>query len=417
MLNSEESEIISFAKGVAIILVLYGHSLQYGNGTVFFSEGLYWENPVMKTIYSFHMPLFIMLSGYLSFFSISKRGYRAAIYKRLRIFIPICTTWAFILWFIDFLRGRTGTLLSLICYFLTDFWFLWAVIYATIFVCLVEVTSQKFGLYGTILCYLLFIVLALFTPNLFWSDAYKFIIPYFMVGYYGAKNKLHIPRHFPIAIFLFLCCLVEVTSQKFGLYGTILCYLLFIVLALFTPNLFWSDAYKFIIPYFMVGYYGAKNKLHIPRHFPIAIFLFLCWFILLIFYDYDAYIYTTGISLLQKDNIPYQLLVNLYRWCIGFVGCFSVLYLIVNVYKFVSKRSLPFLSILSRTIRYMGNNSIAFYLLSTYMYVYIIPPLTNDFHLNYITTAIETVLVTASCLLLWKLLSYFPALSKIVVGK
>lgn len=346
MLNSEESEIISFAKGVAIILVLYGHSLQYGNGTVFFSEGLYWENPVMKTIYSFHMPLFIMLSGYLSFFSISKRGYRAAIYKRLRIFIPICTTWAFILWFIDFLRGRTGTLLSLIRYFLTDFWFLWAVIYATIFV-----------------------------------------------------------------------CLVEVTSQKFGLYGTILCYLLFIVLALFTPNLFWSDAYKFIIPYFMVGYYGAKNKLHIPRHFPIAIFLFLCWFILLIFYDYDAYIYTTGISLLQKDNIPYQLLVNLYRWCIGFVGCFSVLYLIVNVYKFVSKRSLPFLSILSRTIRYMGNNSIAFYLLSTYMYVYIIPPLTNDFHLNYITTAIETVLVTASCLLLWKLLSYFPALSKIVVGK
>ena len=230
-----------------------------------------------------------MLSGYLSFFSISKRGYRAAIYKRLRIFIPTCTTWAFILWFIDFLRGRTGTLLSLIRYFLTDFWFLWAVIYATIFV-----------------------------------------------------------------------CLVEVTSQKFGLYGTILCYLLFIVLALFTPNLFWSDAYKFIIPYFMVGYYGAKNKLHIPRHFPIAIFLFLCWFILLIFYDYDAYIYTTGISLLQKDNIPYQLLVNLYRWCIGFVGCFSVLYLIVNVYKFVSKRSLPFLSILSRTIRYMGNNSIAF---------------------------------------------------------
>lgn len=68
----QRTNFIDFIKGIAIFLMLYGHSLQYGSGADFLQSGQYWENNVMKVIYSFHMPLFITISGYLFWFSIQK---------------------------------------------------------------------------------------------------------------------------------------------------------------------------------------------------------------------------------------------------------------------------------------------------------------------------------------------------------
>ncbi len=47
-------------KGVLILLVVMGHVVQYGVG------GDFWHNPVFKGIYIFHMPLFMLVSGYFS---------------------------------------------------------------------------------------------------------------------------------------------------------------------------------------------------------------------------------------------------------------------------------------------------------------------------------------------------------------
>ena len=62
---------IDIVKGIAIILVVYGHVIQHStvaNGGDFFS------NPVFKVIYTFHMPLFVFISGYLIAFSLSRKG-------------------------------------------------------------------------------------------------------------------------------------------------------------------------------------------------------------------------------------------------------------------------------------------------------------------------------------------------------
>lgn len=52
-------EILDMAKGVAIFLVLWGHCIQY------FSSGDddFYNNFVFKFIYSFHMPLFMIIMG------------------------------------------------------------------------------------------------------------------------------------------------------------------------------------------------------------------------------------------------------------------------------------------------------------------------------------------------------------------
>lgn len=56
----KRSKYIDVAKGVAILLVVYGHAAAQMKGTLFFEEYLQGQN---KIIFSFAMPLFFMISG------------------------------------------------------------------------------------------------------------------------------------------------------------------------------------------------------------------------------------------------------------------------------------------------------------------------------------------------------------------
>lgn len=56
---------------MAIILVVYGHVIEHGMAP---NGGAFFLNPVFKVIYTFHMPLFVFISGYLMAFSLNKRS-------------------------------------------------------------------------------------------------------------------------------------------------------------------------------------------------------------------------------------------------------------------------------------------------------------------------------------------------------
>ena len=59
--DNKREAFLDILKCFAIFLVLYGHSIQYLTPQHF-------ENCILfKFIYSFHMPLFAMISGYFSF--------------------------------------------------------------------------------------------------------------------------------------------------------------------------------------------------------------------------------------------------------------------------------------------------------------------------------------------------------------
>lgn len=66
---------IDLLKLFAIALVIWGHCIQY------FSYNFYSEEPVYRIIYSFHMPLFMMISGFFSVSSM-KMGFRAFFLKK-----------------------------------------------------------------------------------------------------------------------------------------------------------------------------------------------------------------------------------------------------------------------------------------------------------------------------------------------
>lgn len=52
---------IDIIKGLAIFLVIWGHIVQDTAG----NADIYFDNIVFKVIYSFHMPLFMLVSGYV----------------------------------------------------------------------------------------------------------------------------------------------------------------------------------------------------------------------------------------------------------------------------------------------------------------------------------------------------------------
>ena len=69
---------IDVVKGMAIILVVYGHVIEHGMAP---QGGDFFLNPVFKVIYTFHMPLFVFISGYLMALSLGRRPPRE-VFKR-----------------------------------------------------------------------------------------------------------------------------------------------------------------------------------------------------------------------------------------------------------------------------------------------------------------------------------------------
>lgn len=69
--KSNRNLYIDIVKGIAIILVVYGHCIEYYS-TEYLNGNFFYSDLIHKIIYSFHMPLFMLVSGYLFYGSIRK---------------------------------------------------------------------------------------------------------------------------------------------------------------------------------------------------------------------------------------------------------------------------------------------------------------------------------------------------------
>lgn len=344
-----KNHFIDFLKGITIIFVIYGHCLQYGSGSSFLEQGLYWENEIMKVIYSFHMPLFIGISGYLFSFSFSKHGARRSLLRRAKVFLPICASWAIILLVCDSVRGIHLTFASVVKqilkYFLTDFWFLWAVIICVCLVILVETFFRKYARKNYRIVYLILFLIFFITPDSYWFNAHKFMFPYFVSGFY----------------------------------------------------------------------YANINEKWIQKK-TIGFTALAIWGILLQFYSMDTYIYTTGITVIGKNSISKQIIIDMYRYAVGFAGMISVVFVLKAVYQWLIHSKNEFAAWIRRLIEYLGRSSLVYYILSTYLFVYIMPIMTSQLSVNYLVTLLETFIVIFVCHIVNILLRKTPWISKCLIG-
>lgn len=73
---------VDFVKFISIFLVVWCHVIE-GIDT----DG-FWQNSVHHVVYSFHMPLFMLLSGYFSYSSLNKDWKEIFVSKFCQLILP-----------------------------------------------------------------------------------------------------------------------------------------------------------------------------------------------------------------------------------------------------------------------------------------------------------------------------------------
>ena len=213
MIDEKKRFFINIIRGFAVFLMLWGHCIQY---CVAGSDIDFFENVVFKTIYSFHMPLFMLLSGYLFSFSFQKRSLKELIIHRTQTLVqPIVFCSFFIFLATDVLFGMFSGIYGLIFSAqwmeqLSSLWFLWSVLAASLVVAIVCKKVSNVGLQMLLLGLGIFAV-AIF-PNMTMN---LYMYPYFIIGFYYAQNENRIPawlkklKYLSILIFPIMMCFFE----------------------------------------------------------------------------------------------------------------------------------------------------------------------------------------------------------------
>ena len=88
-IKKERNVLIDVVKAFAIISVVIGHGIQYGFSADYLRSGAYFDNVLFKIIYSYHMPLFMLISGYLFAYSIN-RDWKSVIIKEIVESVGAC---------------------------------------------------------------------------------------------------------------------------------------------------------------------------------------------------------------------------------------------------------------------------------------------------------------------------------------
>jgi len=173
--NNQRIEFLDALKGFTIFCVTWGHALQFlRNGYDYF------HNPAFEFIYSFHMALFFMVSGF--FFRSSLRlNLKDFLYKRsVQLLLP-CVVWSVIYCIIN-QHEELKTIFSL-----NNFWFL-RELFISYFIVYVSLKLLK----KDWLACLLSIGFVLIVPL---SGAQKSFFPMFWAGIYLKNNYQYISKY------------------------------------------------------------------------------------------------------------------------------------------------------------------------------------------------------------------------------
>lgn len=206
------SELIDVLKGCAIILVVVGHSIQYGYGSDYFEKEVFYDNFIFRAIYTFHMPLFMFISGYL-FVHSSQKKFIYVIYNKIKyIGIPYVVYYSFlyllwwhsyqldVLYFSDYLRKFIGQV------------WLWFLSSLMLNCFLISFSYHLLGKKMSIWASMLLVCIFFLVPNSIIPDTHKYMFTFFSLGYYCNKYVRQFAKkliELKICFYLFLIYLLS----------------------------------------------------------------------------------------------------------------------------------------------------------------------------------------------------------------
>lgn len=179
------SEYLDFSKGVLILLVVIGHSIQY----VAYQGIGFWDDPLFKSIYMFHMPLFMAVSGYVSTPGLVSTDPVSLITSKASSYLTPIIVWGLLA--VSWLILRDGFVLTkamLAEEFIGRLWFLWALFGSLI----LTAVARACGRYWLLAVALMFGVL-LAIPDKAILHLFKYTYPFFLLGHIAALRAAQVP--------------------------------------------------------------------------------------------------------------------------------------------------------------------------------------------------------------------------------
>lgn len=351
-MNTKKHELLpDILRGFAIFLMVFGHCIQSGSGAVFRDNALYFQDRIYQWIYSFHMPLFMLIAGYFARQSMDKakeKQERLALLKRrcISLLAPILFWTTFEIGYAymsNIIQGYPNEPLPVLAVefikkLLVNCWFLWAV-----FWCFLLVYIMHYYLKDSLILYLLGLLSFFVLPDGMNLGVYKFSAIYYLTTFYTA-DYLKKENNF---------LMQKLSSLRNLCIYTILTGLLFTLL--------------------------------------------FC------FYNEQCFIYTTGFHFIGK-NIPLQIGIDIYRILIGFVGCIFFVLFGKLLIRLLPHCKFPVLSL-------MGSNSMGIYLISGYVLMLGAVKITDQMTASYTLNLITAIIVLVISALFTLILKRIPWLS------
>lgn len=174
---------IDVVKAFAIFLVVLGHVIQFW----LYTES-WWKEKIFLLIYSFHMPLFMMISGLVVGMYRKPIPYHWFFQKKIRQLIVPYLSWAII----DYLRKPNTEIFNVIIYPNNFLWFLWALFFISILTegCL-HIGNKKHRLLGYVFLALLLFVLDKLLNGIFALDKIKYHFVFYVFGIEFCQYKYY----------------------------------------------------------------------------------------------------------------------------------------------------------------------------------------------------------------------------------
>lgn len=206
---------------------------------------------------------------------------------------------------------------------------------------------------------------------------------------------------------MFWCSLVVIIVRKF-LNDKAVFHVVLICALPFMPGNVISGLHVFMYPYFIAGYIWHRDGFDMkvknaPSWLKIAggVAVIVLWFAILVRFDRDSYIYTTGAAVIRYGQgiiLWEQLFTDIFRWVAGFAGCCSVMIILKLV------RPMKILSL-------VGERTIGIYIMSGYFFMRLRPELGG-----YIINFIEASIIVALCWGISVMISRNKILNKFLLG-
>jgi fucose 4-O-acetylase-like acetyltransferase len=175
----KRDERIDILKGIAICMVVLGHVIGYIYGTK-----IYYNNLIFKVCYSFHMPLFIFINGWLD--SLKKSSDINNLWlkkKTIRLMVPYIL-WTLLKWAIT--RPDRNIFE---CMFIKPLYWYLINAYLCFIVIYISYVSIKNIMMTSVTVYIISVILMLFCGDNLVIKNFIMFFPFYMIGYYTQINR------------------------------------------------------------------------------------------------------------------------------------------------------------------------------------------------------------------------------------